>query len=384
MINTKAFNPECITYSQMNLIFNSRIYYRRLTAWTRAYLLSRYFGVGTAEELFGRLYLETLDIGNMLQIIFGREISEEYSQFLSQFAITLRDVINAQLEGNLEEVEQNAARLYRNTEERAIYLEEINPYWSRGEYENLFESYIQYVLEEANALAAGDYGRDIMIYDLLTSHTDRMGDVFAEGLYDYITSGTQEAQDFQPRDSRQCITYDQMNAIIGIRMFWFELVTWVRNYMLSRYMGLGNVEEVYARLLQVPVEYVNSLKQIFGDRVAEEYVELFYTYIDLLNAFITAQMDNNIEEVDRITQLLYQNADERAAFITSVNPDFWDESQWRDRLYNNLRSTIDESTTFLMGDYARNIDIYSRLLDQAESTSNYFAQGLFNYINFTL
>jgi hypothetical protein len=92
-------------------------------------------------------------------------------------------------------------------------------------------------------------------------------------------------------------------------------------------------------------------------------------------------MENNIDEINRITQLLYQNADQRAAAITSINPEFWNENEWRDRLYNNIRSTLDESTSFLMGDYARNIDIFSTLLDQAESTSSYFAQGLFQYLN---
>jgi len=104
------------------------------------------------------------------------------------------------------------------------------------------------------------------------------------------------------------------------------------------------------------------------------------TYLELLDAFITAQMEGNIDEINRITKLLYENADKRAALISSVNP-FWTVEEWRNRLYNNLRMTIDESTTFLMGDYAINIDIYSRILDLAENTSSYFAQGLFQYIN---
>jgi hypothetical protein len=378
MIKKSRFNPQCITYSQMDMIFNARIYYRRLTTWTRAYLLSRYFGVGTAEELFNRLYFESLEIGNMLQIIFGRQYSEEYSRLLSQFVIPLRELITAQLAGDSEGVSEELERIYTNIHERAVYLETLNPYWSQTEYENLLDTYTQYILEEANALTSGHYTRDIQIYDQLNAHTNRMGDVFAEGLYDYITSGAQGSA--IPRSGGvQCITYDQMNAIYGIRMFWFELATWVRNYMLSRYMGLGNTEEVYERLLQVPVEYVNVLRQIFGGSVAGEYVNLFYVYIDLIDAFITAQLEGNIEEIDRITQQLYQNADERAAFISSINP-YWSEEEWKNRLYTNLRSTIDESTSFLLGDYGKNIDIFSRLLDQAESTSTYFAQGLFDYI----
>lgn len=379
MLIKDSFNPQCITYSQMNLIFNSRIYYRRLTAWTRAYLLSRYFGVGTAEDLFGRLYFETLDLGNMLKIIHGREDAEQYSRILSLFAIALRDIIDAQLAGNMEEVNRNVNRLYEIAAERKAFIQAINPYASPA-YEDLFETYVQYILEEANALAAGDYSRDIAVYDLLTAHGDRLGGAFAEGIYNFITSGSADTEGLPPRDDLQCITYDQMNAIFGIRMFWFEFVTWIRNYMFSRFLELGNADEVKARLMQVPVEYVNALRKIFGDQVPEDYVELFFTYIDLLEAFITAQIENNTGEIDRITRLLYENADARAAAITAINPAFWDEGEWRTRLYRNLSSTIEESTSFLRGDYARSVDIFSRLLDQAENTSNYFAQGLFNYI----
>jgi hypothetical protein len=311
MVTENNFDPQCITYSQMNMIFNARIYYRRLTNWTRAYIISRYYGIGTSEELYGRLYLESLDIGNMLQIIFGREYSEQYSKLLSQFAITFRDLISAQLEGNTEAIYQHVEELHQNVADRATYLAALNPYWSVPEYRNLFDTYIQYTIEEANAIAAGDYSKDIETYDKLTAHTNKMGDIFAQGLYDFVTSGQQNTENL-PQGSQKCITYDQMNAVYDIRMFWFELAIWTRSYMLSRYKGLGNTEAAYARLKQVPVDYTNALKQIFGEQVAADLLQELNTYIDLFDAFITAQIEGNIDEINRITQLLYQNADQRA------------------------------------------------------------------------
>jgi len=373
------FNPQCITYSQMNMIFNARIYYKRLMTWTREFLISKYYGIGTAEELFGRLYLESLEIGNMLEVVYGREYSNQYSQYGCQFAIGLRDLITAQQAGDMEAVSEHVNALYENITNRSKFLASINPYFSANEWRNLLNTYLQVTLEEANAIATGDYSADLQEYERLTDLTNQMGDTFAQGLYDYITSGAQGA-DSQPQQSVQCITYEQMNEIFNIRMFWFELVTWIRTYMLSKYIGLGNVNEAYAQLKQVPVIYVDQLKRIFGDKVPEDYILLFNQYIELLIAFINAQMAGNVDEINRITQQLYQNADTRAAAITSINPAFWSEAEWRSRLYNNLRSTIAESTTFLTGDYARNIDIFRTLLDQAESTSNYFAQGLFSYL----
>ena len=152
-----VFDPQCITFSQMNLIFNSRIYQRRLAAWTSGYLMSRYTGIGTAEDVFSRFYVESLDIADMLELIFGREYSEQYSKLVSQFAITLRDLIDAHLRNDMETVNRDVDLLYQNMAERAAFLSALNPYWDETEYQDLLATYIQLVIEEANAIAANDY-----------------------------------------------------------------------------------------------------------------------------------------------------------------------------------------------------------------------------------
>lgn len=368
------FDPQCITYSQMNLIFNARFYYRRLTTWTKAYLLSRYFGIGTMEAQFERLYLETLDIGEILQIIFGRQAAEEYSQLLSQYAIIANELITAQLAGDLETVNRSVERLYQNVDARADFLQNLNPYWSAEEYRNLFYGFIEHVIELANATAARDTAREIEHFDALNEHTDRMGDTFAEGLYAYLTSGSPPAEINVP-----CITLEQMADIYTIRMFWFELVVWIRTYMLSRYAGTGDPEMIFARLMQVPETFVNTMKKFFPKIDVESYLQLFNTYLELIASFVTAMLENNVEELNLVTRSLYENADERAAAVSAINP-FWQEEPWRDLLYANLRNTIEESNTFLTGDYERNIDIFTRLLDIAETSSTFLAQGIFDYI----
>ncbi len=86
----KDFNPDCITFSQINMIFNARLFRRRLTVWIRVYLISRYEGIGTAEEDFGRLYLENSDFGDQLQFVFGRIKPNRYSQLLNDFSVGIR------------------------------------------------------------------------------------------------------------------------------------------------------------------------------------------------------------------------------------------------------------------------------------------------------
>ena len=381
MVKTNNFNPECITKSQMNMIFNTRIYYRRLMTVTRSYLTSRYFGIGDENVLYEILYRESLDVASLLRLNFGRSFSDRYSQLVSQFPITLRDLISAQLEGNTEEINRSVERLYQNINERAAYLASVNPYFSEAGYRDVFGTYIQLTIEQINALASGNFKEDIELFDQLTAHANLMGDVLSEGLYNYITSGSQNAENLPAQESEQCITYEQMNTIQNIRMFWFDLALWLRRYLISRYTGIGDSEEIYNRMRQVPVNYTNELKLVFGEKFATDFLPLLNEYLDLVDDYITAQKEGNIDEINRIIQLLTQNVENRARLQASYNP-FFNETDWRNRLYSaHVRSVIDLSTSYLTGDYARGSDIYIRLLDQAESNGEFYAQGLFDFFN---
>lgn len=376
MITKSDFDPQCITYSQMNLIYNTQMYYVRLTIWIRAYINSRFLGIGTADELFGRLYTEALDQSGMFKIHFGREIADQYAQLLGQSVILLRDYISAQIDGNEEAVTQNYEQLTQNISERASFLAAMNPYWDELEYRELLRTFMEYILEIIDIYLTQDYDRDFLVYDQLREQIFYMGYVFAEGLFNYVTSGADPGAIPQ---NEPCVTYDQMAAIFRIRLFWLELNIWIRNYMLSRYVGLGLSDRVLARLRQVPVEFVSFLRRIFGGVAGDEYIRLFNNYIDLIDQFITAQLENDAERVNEIIQLLYQNADGRAALFVSLNP-YLNEGQWRNMMENNVRTTINESTTFLTGNYPRNIEIFSTLLDRSENMGNAFVDGLFRYL----
>jgi hypothetical protein len=344
-------------------------------------MISRYLGIGNAEDLFGSLYSEALSFSDMLQVIFGREISSKNAEYLNAYTLIFRDLITAQLKGDTQAMEENVNRFNQNINENAAFLASINPYWNEQQWRDLLGTYFRYTVEEANYFASGEYKQDIQTFDRITDLNNTMGDVFAQGLYEFIASGQQPSSNLPSQGNTQCITEEQMNLLFNIRMFWFELATWVRSFMLSRYRGIGDANEVFNRLQQVPNDYVDNLRKFFGENPAIDELQLeLDTFIDLIDDLISAQLAGNTEDIGSITRLLYQNAGERAASVSKLNP-YWNEGEWRNRLYNNIRSTLDESVTFLTGDYARNLDIYSTLLDQAESSSGYFAQGLVKYLN---
>lgn len=372
----QAFDPNCITLSQMNMIFNSRLFRRYQAVWTRVYLISRYEGIGTADEAFGRLYLENADFSDQLQIMFGHTNVNKYTQLLNEFSIGIREMVTAQLNGDTEAMQMAVNRLYRNTQERASFLASINPYLNESEMQSLLAEYLMLTIDEANSLASRNFSRDIEIYDQIILLKDRIGYVFAEALYNYITSGGELVYDLEPEE---CLTYEQMNAIFYIRMLFFEVVTWVRYHMLSVVEDIGNEEEVHARLGLVAKAYGDAMRMIFGEEagmVSERDIDLF---IDLLDELLVAQMEDNIEKINENTRMLYQVAHEHAQHLASINP-AWEESRWDAILFELIRSIVSMSTSLLAGEYALHTDIFSTLLGEAEEASEYFSEGISRFI----
>jgi len=217
--------------------------------------------------------------------------------------------------------------LYDNINERATYLAAVNPYWSEAEYKNLLGTYVQYLIVEANALSSGNLNQDIALYESLAEQTNKFGDVFAEGVYNFITSGA----NIPAQESGPCITYEQMRTIQNIRMFWFDFEVWIRSYMISRYLNVGDEEETFNRAKKVAVDYTNEIKNIYGEKFAADLLQLLNEYLDLVDDYITAHLAGNIDETNRIVQLLYQNAANRAALQASANP-FLSEDEWRNSI----------------------------------------------------
>lgn len=378
---------ECVTPTQMNLIFNSRIFWRQFATWTRAYFRSRYLGLGNASEVFARLYSVPVQFGS-LSLIFGNQFSQGYTYLLQQHVILLRDLISAQMEGDIDAVNQYVQRLYQNAYERAKFLSLYNPFLNEMVLRSFFEIYVQYTIEEANAFATRDFGQSITLYENLTTHTNKLGDYFAQGLFDYIiynpSNSNLERQRLKELKNQlngiPCITYDQMELIYSLRMLWYELTTWTRAYFISVYEDIPeNTANVLARLNEIPRQYANILTPFFGGEATEQNIALIYEYIQLVVALVNAQREGNVEAVNQATQLLYQNLNKRANLLSSIDP-YFEQTQWQNMQTNYTRYTIEEATAFLVGDHETSLNVFDRLLALSLDLGDFFANELFTYI----
>jgi hypothetical protein len=380
-VSAKRAAEQCISFAQMNIILNSRIFWRKLATWTRAYLISKYTGIGISEDVYGHLFNILSEYTTMLRLIFGADFSETYYNLVVQYVVILRNLIEAQLSNDAEAMKQNIVLLYKNAEERALFLSQTNPYWDYETWYHLIVTYIDDTLKGANTFVTGDYEGNMQQFDDLISHTDIMGDYFSLGIYNFITNPPAESSQTVNNfwGNAQCITYDQMSTIYRLRLFWFDMVTWTREYMISRLSGIGSANQTYDRLRTVPIEYGNLLKKYFDNGVVDEIIRTIYRFIDLIDDLISAYQAGNISEINQATQQMYQNAEEAAALLSRLNP-YLIQDEWKAILYGLMGSIIEMLVSFLSKEYPRNISIFNRLLDLSELIGDTFSRGLFSYV----
>lgn len=175
------------------------------------------------------------------------------------------------------------------------------------------------------------------------------------------------------------LSYGEMNLINNFRAFWLDLARWTRESLISIASGFGDFEAVSNRLYSVPVNLGNLLRLIFGTQAAESVLNpLLIHLVTMLNIF-RAQKEGNSQAVNENTMLLYQNADEIAKILSQMNP-FWNETQWRNLLYNYIDLTLEQSTALLSGDFARAVDIYDRISNFTSIIGDYTANGVIQYL----
>ena len=175
------------------------------------------------------------------------------------------------------------------------------------------------------------------------------------------------------------ITPGEMNLIFRARLIWRNLSTWMLIYLASLFGNYGNQQEIRDQIYTIPADYVNVMKMVFGEQVAEHYSTLLTVYVANLVTFFESMRDGNQEEIDRHIKQLRESIDQRAAFLAQINP-YWQEGTWRMLLHGANNLLIEMAITYMRGEYKGNIDVYSRLLDHTNVIGDYFSQGIMNYL----
>jgi hypothetical protein len=159
------------------------------------------------------------------------------------------------------------------------------------------------------------------------------------------------------------------------RMLWEQHVAWTRMLIISIAAGLPDEDLVTERLLRNPPDMAAVFRRYYGDRIASRFSRLMRDHLVLAAQLVKAAKAGNSQAAAEEEKKWYANADEIAAFLSSINPN-WPKSVLMNMLHEHLRMTKDEAVFRLTKKYKSDIAVYDQIEKQALEMADAFTEGI--------
>ncbi|MBE6033352.1 hypothetical protein [Aminipila sp.] len=187
MISIQQLEESYIPPSQITLVFESRILWRDLATWLQAYLVSVFAGFGNQDSIEVKLREVIVKFGNILSTVFGGEIGEQYSNLITNWINTFKLLVDAQINDDLNTVNEYTNQLYENINQIAIFLSQVNPFWTESEWKALLYRFNEMLIDQLSAYLYKEYTSNIESFDRLLNLTSIIGNYYSRGLLNYLT-----------------------------------------------------------------------------------------------------------------------------------------------------------------------------------------------------
>ncbi|MBE6033320.1 MAG: hypothetical protein E7222_01320 [Clostridiales bacterium] len=187
MKRIKVLQDSCIPPSQLNLIFQTRTVWRDLATWIRAYLASKHGGLGDKEAIREKLDELMLRSTNIFSLVFGEEFANEYIDLSTNFLNLLDALVDAQISGDVDAINEYTRQIYENSDRIAAFLARVNPYWQENRWRDLLYQFNDRTIEQSNTFLNQQFRENINLFDRILNLTSTIGDYYSQGILDYLT-----------------------------------------------------------------------------------------------------------------------------------------------------------------------------------------------------
>lgn len=180
---------------------------------------------------------------------------------------------------------------------------------------------------------------------------------------------------FQAKENASSMTLPYTKARCELRLaqqkLWIDHVLWTRNFIISDLASLKDKDDVLERLLKNQDDIGNSFKPYYGEETSNKLSKLLREHIEIAGQVVAAAKNNDASNLQKYNKLWYENADQIAAFLSSINPNYQNDVL-QDMLYKHLQFLTDQVVARLNSDWKADIKAY----DEGEEHMIMFADTL--------
>ena len=190
-----------------------------------------------------------------------------------------------------------------------------------------------------------------------------------------VTNPVSQPQIPPTQQQENCVSQAAVDLMRDNRSLWEEHVAWTRMAIISLIFNLPDIQFVLTRLLKNATDMGEMLRPIYGDAAAAKYSSLIKEHLLIAADLVKAAIAGDNQAAQTAEQKWYANADEIAAFLSSVNP-YLTEQEVKNMFYQHLALTKQEAATMIMKDYQKDIEIYDQIEKQARQMADMISDAM--------
>jgi len=170
------------TKAQVDLRNHLRMLWEQHDVWTWSTIISLVFSLPITDAVVARLLRNPVDFEHALQPYYGARIAAAFRDLLREHLVIAADLVKAAKAGDNKAAAEAERKWYANADAIAVFLGNINPFWSQEQWRRMMFRHLELVKAEAVNMLTGRYEASIAAYDENEIHTLEMADIMAEGI----------------------------------------------------------------------------------------------------------------------------------------------------------------------------------------------------------
>lgn len=173
----------------------------------------------------------------------------------------------------------------------------------------------------------------------------------------------------------RCVSRKEEMLGKELMLLWLQHVYWTRLVISGIVFDSPDLKTSEARLFRNPEDFAEVLSVFYGEEKADSFKKLFTEHLSIAGELVTEAKAGNRAAAEAAERRWYENADQIAAFLASINP-YWSMREWREMMYRHLAMTKREAEEFISGEYAASVTTFDMIEKEALAMADRMTRGI--------
>ncbi|MCZ2258180.1 hypothetical protein [Sporosarcina sp. G11-34] len=176
------YGRRLISKAEFDYISMNRLLWLEHVNWTRMTIISIVFGLPDLEFVQERLLRNATDLGNCLRPFYGDQIADKYAELIKEHLVLAAELVTAAVKGDSKTAAEKEKQWYRNADDIAEFLSNINPYLGKEEVTKMFYTHLALTKQEAVYMIQKNFTADIEVFDKIEAQALEMADMISKAI----------------------------------------------------------------------------------------------------------------------------------------------------------------------------------------------------------